>query len=412
MNRERRKPRTLGVLTALFVVLILSLVGCEKGTLGLKGGSIAGTVLDSRTLVGVSGVSVKAVAGEEESMVTKYTHSDSNGNYHFSDMRADEWLLSFDKVGYRAIEADASNTIKVVVENSESSYVPEVRMTPTIANQYVTIRGTLKDATNGTLITYGNAQFIFGQEAFNNRLPTEFQTGFKVPASEGGMEMSINVAGYMPYTVTIPSGQTDRDMGSVLLTPESYKVTGRWTDVPGWVFQDNPTATVFAYAGDRIVATTTSELNSQSFTLTGIPKGTSVSILAEIKGYRMNGPIHVPASGDFQGTIYRTFSLKNNFSQIMRDVKVVISGNGISTNDVVGAYCNQTGTAWPQTAVSGTTIVGTNVPRVIDLGNNQVPTGYTLTFTGYVVDDGTLSSQEVFISDDGSDPQVVTLQVN
>jgi hypothetical protein len=205
---------------------------------------------------------------------------------------------------------------------------------------------------------------------------------------------------------------TDIDLGTILVQPETYKVVGRWTDVPGWVFAEAPTANIFAYAGNRLVATATSLLNAQSFEIPGIPKGTSVSIEAEIKGYRMNGPVVVYPSGDFQGTIYQTFSLKNNFSQIMRDVRVIVSGGGISTNDFVGAFCEETGTQWPQTIVSNPPGFTIGTPRVIDLGTNQIPTGYTLTFSGYIVGAGTIMEKEVRINDDGADPQIVTIQVN
>jgi hypothetical protein len=94
-------------------------------------------------------------------------------------MRADEWQLTFDKVGYLAIDDTATGSVKVVVVNNETSHVPQVRMDQTFENQYVTIRGTLKDSANGTLITYGNAQFVFGQTSFTNRLPTDLTTGFR-----------------------------------------------------------------------------------------------------------------------------------------------------------------------------------------------------------------------------------------
>jgi hypothetical protein len=41
-----------------------------------------------------------------------------------------------------------------------------------------------------------------------------------------------------------------------------------------------------------------------------------------------------------------------------------------------------------------------------------VPTGYTLTFSGYIVGEGTINSKEVMVNDDGADPQIVTIQVN
>ncbi len=412
MNPAKRTPSGWGILL-VFLFLMFAIVGCEKGTLGLKGGSISGVVLDSRTLVGVGGVSVTATTGEAETRSSKFTLTDSNGNYYLSDMRAGEWFVSFDKVGYQPInsEDNATNAVKVVVVNNEHRPVQEVRLVQTYTNQYINIKGTLKDARSGTLITYGNVQFIFGSSVFNNRLPSEFQSGFSVPAQTGEMPVTIKVTGYDTYTTTLPSGVTDRDLGVILLQPQTYKIVGVWKDVPGWVFADNPTALVVAYAGNRVVATAAAQLQAQSFDLTGIPMGTTVSLECTIKGYRMNGAIQVVPNSDFQGVIYQTLSLKTNFAAIMRDVRVVVNGTSLSNNDRVGAYCNETGTMWPATIVTGGTL-GFGVPQVIDLGINQVPTGYTLSFTGYIVEDGRTNTVSVRVNDDGTDPQVVTIPVS
>ncbi len=410
MNRERRNPMTIGILTALFLVLLSSLVGCENGTLGLKGGSISGSVVDSRTLAGITNVNITAMAGTEANKATKYTSSDSNGNFHFSNMRADEWTLTFDKIGYKPIDSTASAAVKVVVVNNESRQVPQVRMDQTFVNQYVTIRGTLKDATNGTVITYGNAQFLFGKESFSNRLPTEFSTGFRIPASTGPLNILITVAGYITATIPLNDALTDRDLGTVTLQPETYKVVGRWVDVPGWVFADKAQATIFARSGSRIVAMASSTLDAQQFELNGIPKGLSVTIDAEIKGYRMNSPISVYPNGDFQGTIYQTFSLKNNFSAIMREVRVVYSNAALGTNDRVGAYCEETGTRWPETILTNPTGTALGTPEIVDLGTQYMPTGYTFTFVGYIVEQGdSKRTVSKLINDDGAEAQIVSI---
>ncbi len=412
MNPAKRTPSGLGILL-IFFSLLFAVVGCEKGTLGLKGGSISGTVLDSRTLVGISGVNITAVTGEADTRSSKFTTTDSRGNYHIADMRAGEWSLSFDKFGYNPIYGDDNSTatIKVVVVNNEHRTVQEVRLIQNFANQYINIKGLLKDARNGTVITYGTVQFIFGTQAFNNRLPSEFQSGFSVPAQTGPLPITIKVAGYDTYTTTLPDGVTDRDLGVIQLQPQTYKIVGVWKDVPGWVFRDNPTATIVAYAGNRVVATTAAQLQAQSFELSGIPMGTSVSVECTIKGYRMNGPMPIVPNSDFQGVVYQSFSLKTNFAPIMRDVRVVVTGQSLTNNDRVGAYCNETGAVWPTTIVTGGTF-GFGVPRVIDMGINQVPTGYTLSFTGYIVDQGRTGTVQVQINDDGADPQIVTIPVS
>ena len=408
MKFMRKSPFGWGIL-AVSLILIFTLVGCEKGTLGLKGGSIAGSVLDSESLAGIPSVYITAVAGESETdKVTKYGNTDSQGNYYFNNMRAGEWTLSFDKAGYSPISADASQSVKVVVENNEHRSVPEVRMTRTYVNQYINVKGTLVDATNGTQINLGTAQFTFGKATLNNRLPTELQTGFSVPAVDGDMGVYISVTNYAPYEGVIPGAFTDRDLGTIKLSPRTYKVVGVWKDVPGWVFANNPNARIVAYAGNRVVATASASLGQQSFEIDGIPIGTSISLTAEIPGYRMNGAIPIVPNADFQGTIYQTLSLKNNFAQIMRDVRVILNGTSISNNDRVGAFCKETGTTWPTTVVTGGVFAA---PQVVDLGVNQVPTGYELNFTGFIIDDGIIGNESERINDDGTDPQIVTISL-
>jgi len=409
MIPAKRFPSGMGILLTFFL-LILTLVGCEKGTLGLKGGTVSGVVLDSRTLAGVSGVSVTGISGDGENKVTKFTQTDSRGSYYFSDMRTGEWILSYDKVGYEPIAQDASSAVTVVVVNNEHRAVPDVRMVLNYANQYINVRGMLKDARNGTIISLGTAQFTFGTQVFNNRLPTDLQVGFAVAAQVGGLNMTVKVANYETYTTTI-TGTTDIDLGVILLQPQTYKIVGVWKDVPGWVFAKGPDASIIAYSGNRVIATASGKLNAQSFEVNGIPMGTSVSLEAQINGYRMNGPVPVVPNSDFQGVIYQSLSLKNNFSPILRDVRIVIIGSNINNGERIGAYCQETGTVWPTTTVTNSGLL-TSTPRVVDLGTNQVPTGYELTFKGYNVDDGTFGTESPLINDDGVDAQIVTIQVN
>ncbi|MFZ2957795.1 MAG: carboxypeptidase-like regulatory domain-containing protein [Candidatus Ozemobacteraceae bacterium] len=408
MNPIRRTPGGTGIMLA-FLMLILALVGCEKGNLGVKGGNLSGYVLDTRTLAGISAVNINAESGTGDSKVSKMTTSDTRGSYYFSDLRAGEWTLTFDKIGYVPIRNDATSPVSVVVVNNEDRTVPEVRMVQTFVNRYINVKGILKDSKNGTIINLGTAQFTFDNQVYSNRLPTEFQTGFSIPAFDGDMRVIIKVSGYETYETVIQSAVTDRDLGVVLLQPLSYKIVGVWKDVPGWVFQEAPIAGVFAYAGNRVVATTSSPMNGQSFELSGIPMGTSVSVDVQVKGYRMNGPIPVTPNSDFQGVIYQTLSIKNNFSPIMRDVRLVVNGNNIGNNSRIGGYCNESGAVWPQTTVTGGIL---SAPRVIDMGVNQVPTGYTLTFTGFNVDTGTIGTSRVLVNDDGVDPQIVSVQIN
>lgn len=419
MIKGRRGPKSLGFLMALLLVLVGCLVGCNHGNLGLRGGSVTGYVVDSRTLVGVASVYVTAMSeedGDETAAAIKYTTTDSNGKYEFSNLRSDVWAFGFQKTGYNTIVADlnASNSVSVAVVNGEHVEIPRVELIQNYTNQYVRVKGILKDSINGNTITYGNTNFAFGNTSFSNRLPTEFQTGFDVPASLGAINVVITINGYKAITLPLDNLVNDYDFGAISLTPETYKIVGRWKDVPGWVSSAAPTATIIAKSGSNVVSRTTSVVGNgdQSFTLENIPRGTSVAIDVELLGYRINSPITVYPDSDFQGTIYQDFSIKNNFSAITRDVRVYYMSSTISSGDRVGAYCEQTGTRWSEVTVTNPSGVTLGTPQVVDLGTQAMPTGYAFDFVGYMLEDssGTHTATGVKINDDGAEAQIVTIK--
>ena len=137
-----------------------------------------------------------------------------------------------------------------------------------------------------------------------------------------------------------------------------------------------------------------------------------MAIEVELLGYRMNSPITVYPDSDFQGTIYQNFDLKNNFSAITRDVRVYYMSSTISSGDRVGAYCEQTGTRWPEVTVTNPAGLTLGTPQVVDLGTQALPTGYAFDFVGYMLEDssGTHTATGVKINDDGSDAQIVTIK--
>ncbi len=415
MIKERRDPKSFGFLMALFLVLVGCLVGCDHGSLGLRGGSVEGYVVDSRTLVGIASVYVTATSeedGEDTAVATKYTTTDSNGKYSFSSLRSNVWKLTFSKTGYTPIDSKASDSISVAVVNGENIFLPRVEMVQNFTNQYVRVKGVLRDSINGNTITYGNTNIAFGNTSFSNRLPTELASGFDVPSSVGAIKVIISVEGYKTLTIALDNLVNDYDLGTISLTPETYQIVGRWTNAPGWVVSAAPTATIIARSGSNVVSRTTSVVGDgdQAFALENIPRGTSVSIEVELLGYRMNSPITVYPNSDFQGTIYQNFDLKNNFSAITRDVRIIYMSSTISSGDRVGAYCEQTGTRWPEVTVTNPSGLTLGTPEVVDLGTQALPTGFD--FVGYMLEDssGTHTATGVKINDDGSEAQIVTIK--
>ncbi len=413
MSPARITPGGAWIFVVVVLTVMVALVGCEKGTLGVQGGTVSGLVRDAKTLAGLAGVTVTAEAGTGETKTSRVTSTDNQGGFWLSDLRPGEWTFGFDKVGYAPITTAGSGTTnQVVVVNSEHRVLQEVRMDPNFYSRYIMVRGTLKDAVTGLPITLGVANYAFETTSFNNRLPTEFQTGFSIPAANGPISARIAVTNYQTASGTIPDGRTDYDFGVVYMTPQTYSIVGAWQDVPGWVYTKAPTARVFAYAGNRLISQADVPMNTASFRLNNIPVGQEVSIRAEIPGYRMNGPILVNPNSDFAGTIYQTISLKSNFSPILRDVTVVvIGGAAILGGQRVGAYCAETGTRWPETILTNPP-GSTGVARVVTLGTLQMPTGYSFQFVGYNVDTGSRGEVGATINDDGVDAQIVTIPVS
>ena len=94
----------------------------------------------------------------------------------------------------------------------------------------------------------------------------------------------------------------------------------------------------------------------------------------------------------------------------MREVRVVYSNAALGTNDRVGAYCEETGTRWPETILTNPTGTALGTPEIVDLGTQYMPTGYTFTFVGYIVEQGdSKRTVSKLINDDGAEAQIVSI---
>ena len=74
------------------------------------------------------------------------------------------------------------------------------------------------------------------------------------------------------------------------------------------------------------------------------------------------------------------------------------------------AYCEETGTRWPETILTNPTGSALGTPEIVDLGTQYMPTGYTFTFVGYIVEQGdSKRTVSKLINDDGAEAQIVSI---
>lgn len=261
---------------------------------------------------------------------------------------------------------------------------------------YVRVSGTLKNAVTGGPVSSGKAEFVFRGHRISDSRPADLSAGFDVPKSADATSVLIRVDGYSEKTISLQSLQSDTDLGEVMLQPEHYTVIGCWEDVPEWVKEEVLLVDVLAYSCGKVVSRTTSSLTSQSFELRGIPKGISVKVTAEIKGYKMVNPLEIIPDRDFAGIINQAISLKRHYTPIMSgSIRLIVSGNAISPGDVVSGYCEQTGTRWPDTVVAPPDDYTVGAPMSVDLGWQQFPYGYAFTIQAQIKEKGIAVSKKV-----------------
>jgi len=418
LAREHPSKR-FALFLACCAVIMTSLLGCDNGNLGLRNGSVEGVILDRDTLSGISSVSITAYSGDDTSgssgtsggKAMRYFTTDSNGRFYADDLRAGEWTMTFSKPLYTTVDKTATEAVEIVVVNNNHQEIGPIYLSSRYLNQYVMVKGMLKDKTTGKQIISGNTTLRVGLNTFSNIQPTNFSYGVKVPASDSQVEIEISVSGYKPMTIVRSNLLGDTDLQTIELEPDSYSIYCTWEDVPGWVRDDNPNATVIAKSGDSIVySAVNTDIASGGFTLTGIPQGATAEISVNLKGYRMHAPITVYSTGNFSGQKHQKISLRNNLSPVMRNVRVTVSSNSWSNGNQVGTNCRETGAKWgPTTVVSTGWLNSSN--GIVDLGIQSLPTAYTLTFDAFSDGGATLQTQTLSIPEDGASEYLLNFTI-
>ncbi|MEW6711185.1 MAG: carboxypeptidase-like regulatory domain-containing protein, partial [Candidatus Riflebacteria bacterium] len=96
MVKQQKSAKGRWLLLIVLTLASIVFTGCEKGSLGVKGGTAMGYIMNVSTDKPISEVLVRAV-NAHQSMTT---YSTGDGSYSFHDMTQGDWSFSVEKTGY------------------------------------------------------------------------------------------------------------------------------------------------------------------------------------------------------------------------------------------------------------------------------------------------------------------------
>lgn len=413
----------------IIVVVSLLLTGCEKGSLGVKNGTITGYILEHKTNKPLSDVLVSAENNEKKVRKTALTKGD--GFYIIEDAIAGAWDIKAAKPGY--LPANASPTTVNII-NGETVMAAPIFMIKDIEYTKGTLKGYPVDAVTGSPLR----NFTVKQTSPDTQIKSKtFEMAIDFKESgwtglEGGMhDYLITCPNYLPWaTGPIKISNVPTDLGTIKMEPERISISGTLRNLPGYILgqssgeQTNTSNwVIWAEAGGRIVASMGQSAadifkGTVVYTITNVPVTVGqVAIKCKIRGYdivTINPAVSIPAqrpSGIIAG-IDCDFA---NIEPIRRDLRVIVQGtepqpdhpSTFEPGNVVRVYIKQGGKdVVPYVDITSTNYVG-------EAYFSNVPTGYPFDIIainlsrGYI--SGTLNG--VLIPENGNSVFTVVLKL-
>ncbi len=351
-NTQNVKGRWLLLLVLSLASIVFT--GCEKGSLGVKGGSAVGYVLNSETNQPIPEVLVKAEGGgEAKQTMTTYTGGD--GSYSFHDMaKGDDWKFYVEKYGYYVSGTNENNGTATAnleaaaasINNGETINLSVIKMTKAPELYKGTLKGYPVDSITGRPLR----NFTVTQtEPYNQRKSKLFETAedFRTlgwTGLEGGdHHYTITCNNYVEYKTNadptaakISIGASAVDLGTIKVQPLTVNIAGTLRNLPGYVLDtQQKDILIWAESAGKVVATFTDPAvtdaykGSVNYLLTDIPvTAGSVSIKCKIRGYDLltiNSAVSIPTNipGGTIGGIDADFS---DIEPIRRDLRIVVTG--------------------------------------------------------------------------------------
>ncbi len=376
MVKQQKSAKGRWLLLIVLALASIVFTGCEKGSLGVKGGTAMGYIVNVSSDKPISEVLVRAV-NAHQSMTT---YSTGDGSYSFHDMTQGDWSFSVEKTGYvLSKEASASDTsaieaAKVAVNNGETVIVPTIKMDMLID----TIKGTLKgypiDSITGRPLRNFNVNitdpYIYRKTKTFEMAEDFRDVGFTGIPGGRQMKFSITANNYQEMKLTQPNsadeniviGITSTDLGTIKMVPMTVGVSGTLRNLPGYVLgSQQRDIVIWAESAGRVVASYTpadgSSLDaykgSITYNIQNIPvTAGSVAIKCKIRGYDLvtiNPAVSLPGNmpGGTIGSIDADFA---NIEPIKRDLRVVVTGtdpsssrSSFASGDIARIYIQQGG---------------------------------------------------------------------
>lgn len=331
------KPDKARSFLLLFILLgSIVFTGCEKGSLGIKGGIIQGYVLDSTSNNPIAEVLVRANHGG----VAQNTLTGGDGLYVFTELNAQDYLLSVEKYGYASMTLSEA----VMVQNGQTVIAPVIRLDKTLNLSKGTLKGYPVDGVTGRPLQNFTVVQTYPETQLRSKLfdtAQEFRdTGWT--SLEGGQHRyKITCENYIDYTTgnddagLITISKTAHDLGVISMQPLTVTIAGTLRNLPGHVISgigDTVNPVIWAEAAGKVVATgTTNEFSGTvQYNLTNVPvTAGSVAVKCKLRGYdivTINSAVSVPKQlpGGVIGSIDCDFK---NVDPIRRDLRVVVYGD-------------------------------------------------------------------------------------
>lgn len=418
----------------LFVGLALSsilLTGCEKGSLGVKNGTVTGHVFETITNKPIADVLISGTHSQRN--ISKTTTTGANGQFWLSDLEPGTWQISAKKPGYLfLVGSETTPYVTATIQNGETVQAPVMTMVKNIAYSKGTLKGYPVDAVTGNPLRNFTVKQTSPDEQIKSKLfemANDFKEGGWTGLEGGDHNYLITAENYQPYSVgPIKITSTPTDLGLIKMIPLTVSISGTLRNLPGYVLgqqagqtPDFPNWTFWAESSGRVVATMSNNTaetfkGNVVYTIHNVPVTVGqVAIKCKIRGYDLvtiNPAVNIPAQrpSGIIGGIDCDFA---NIEPIRRDLRVVLQSSPpkpdapgtLLNGEVVRIYVKQGG----KDVVPYVDVVGHNYTA--EAYFSGLPTGYPLEVLAVNQNRGWISGGKtgILLQEDGN--TVFTIQV-
>ncbi len=435
MGNSLRATKARWLLPAILVMASIMFTGCEKGSLGVKNGSIVGYVVESTKNTPLTDVLVRIQNSQSQQRWDALTGAD--GKYIFTDMSPNSsggnyTVMTAEKFGYAlATGTTDNNRLSVVLRDSgETMTVPVITMYKVTSSVKGTLKGYPVDAVTGTPLTNFTVTQMTPSRSKTFEAATDFRDSGWQSLEGGEHQYKITCENYKPYitagteqtptdaNMRVVIGAAPFDMGVIKLQPETVSISGTLRNLPGYVLDamsgSNPDFLIWAESGGKVVASVTPTITSGApvYTLGNVPVTVgAVSVKVKLRGYdvvTINPSVALPRQRP--GTILAGIDCDfHNVEPIKRDLRIVLRGSqpeegtdevpgnpsSIDNNEIIRVYLKQGGKDL--------------VPYVDAVGHNaQAEAYFSGVITGYKLEVMAINTNRGWIM--GEDKELTVLE--